>query len=155
MSVVTFILIVVKKQTLCQLPYLILDSTDRRRYQDSLDAGKTRESASSGNSLFESGYRVESDGSSTSYSSSSSGSSSNGGSSTGGGSSSSQGTWVWSDVTNKWEWSESSTSSAASSNSQGSSTVSGSAAGGGSSNNYDSGHSDTGWVMLPNGTRTR
>ena len=72
------------------------------------------------------------------------------------------GTWVWSKVTKGWQWQEAGQSTVDSTastsgntqNSQGSGySTSGQNSGNG--NNYDSGYTDSGWITLPNGTRTR
>ena len=93
---------------------------------------------------------------STSSSSSSSSKSSSGSSS---GSTSTTGRWVWSEASQKWEWSDpkATTTSGMSSDmaSSSSSIESDESNSNDFNNNYDQGSSDSGWIMLPNGTQVR
>merc|ERR1719216_740879 len=83
-------------------------------------------------------------GSTSSSSSSSSASSSSGGSST-------TGRWVWSEASQKWEWSDPKATTSGMSSDMASSSIADES----NLNNYDQGSSDSGWIMLPNGTQVR
>ena len=76
--------------------------------------------------------------------------------SSGGSPSSKEGKWAWSAVTNNWEWNEASSSSGSEGRQQTSQNWNGKESRPGNQNSWsDGGESDSGWVMLPNGTRTR
>ena len=138
-------------------------SSRNRNSFSSYDASNSKVYTEGGNTRYEEGSYFDldhrdvegsnKDSSSGSYSSSKSSSSSSGASSSSSSTSTTTGRWVWSETSGKWEWSEASTTSEGGS-ADASTTVS-SEGYDMNLNNYDEGSSDSGWIMLPNGTQVR